>query len=134
MTILVDTCVLIDVATRDPRWCEWSSDAIERALRADRALLVNPLILAEFSMGYTTPQQVAAALPAEIFRREPLPFEAAYVAGQRFLAYRRSGGERRTPLPDFYIGAHAEVSRCALLTRDARRFRTYFPEVPLITP
>jgi predicted nucleic acid-binding protein len=132
--ILVDTCVLIDVATDDPRWGDWSAQALGDALTHGDPLIVNPLILAEFSMGYERPEQVDEALPAHIYQREHLPFEAAFIAGRRFLDYRRSGGERRSPLPDFYIGAHAEVSGYSLLTRDARRFRTYFPAVPLITP
>lgn len=134
MPILVDSCILIDVMTDDPTWADWSSRAIETALGNGEVLIINALILAECSMGYERPEQVDEALPAYIYQREHLPFEAAFIAGRRFLDYRRSGGERRSPLPDFYIGAHAEVSGYSLLTRDARRFRTYFPSVPLITP
>ena len=131
--ILVDSNVILDVLTEDPQWFEWSAQML--ADYADRGdLVINPIIYAEISIGFNQPQEVEAALPEDFFRRDALPYAAAFLAGQSFLAYRRRGGERRSPLPDFYIGAHAAVAEIPLLTRDVNRYRTYFPSVPLITP
>lgn len=131
--VLVDSNVLLDIATSDPIWSAWSSDSLARV--ADESLLViNPLIYAEVSVGFDTIEEVESLLPNEIFRREPLPYEAAFLAGKSFLSYRRKGGSQRAPPPDFYIGAHAVVAGLRLLTRDARRYRSYFPSLELIAP
>lgn len=131
--ILVDSNVILDVATDDPRWCDWSANTLERA--ADEAVLVvNPLVYAEVSIGFEKIEDLEDALPPELFRREPLPYEAGFLAGKCFVDYRRRGGRRRSPLPDFYIGAHAAIAGYRLLTRDPKRFRTYFPKLQLITP
>lgn len=130
---LVDTSVLLDVATGDPVWAEWSSQALARAVRSG-PVLINPVVFAEVSVGFTRVEELDDALPPDIFRREPLPYVAAFLAGKAFLTYRRRGGTKTLPLPDFFIGAHAAVAEFALLTRDARRFRTYFPTVRLICP
>lgn len=133
MAILVDSNVILDVATADARWAGWSSKALERA--ADEAVLViNPIIFAEVSVGFDRVEDLEDALPPDLYRRDPLPYEAAFLAGKSFLAYRRRGGRRVTPLPDFYIGAHAAVAGHQLLTRDAARYRTYFPRLALIAP
>lgn len=131
--VLVDSNVLLDVATGDPSWSGWSERALTEM--ADRApLIINPIVYAEVSVGFPTVEELDAALPAEIFRREPLPWEAGFLAGKCFLQYRRRGGERRSPLPDFYIGAHAAVRGLTLLTRDAARYRTYFPRLTVVAP
>jgi predicted nucleic acid-binding protein len=131
--VLVDSNVLLDVATSDPLWGQWSRSTIERT--ADQALLViNPLVYAEVSVGFTTIEGLDAALPPDLYRREDLPYEAAFLAGKCFVRYRRGGGSKVNPLPDFYIGAHAAVAGYRLLTRDAARYRTYFPTLELITP
>ena len=131
--VLVDSSVLLDVATDDARWGEWSRDALARC--ADAAeLAINPLVYAEVSVGFERIEQVEAFLPALAFRRLPLPYEAAFLAGKAFLAYRHRAGVRRSPLPDFYIGAHAAVSSLSLLTRDPARIRAYFPSVKVIAP
>lgn len=131
--VLVDSNVLLDVATGDPIWSDWSSAMLERL--ADEAILViNALVYAEVSVGFSTIEAVEEALPRDLFRREDLPYEAAFLAGKCFLEYRRGGGEKRSPLPDFYIGAHAAVAGYRLLTRDASRYRTYFPRLELIAP
>jgi hypothetical protein len=96
--------------------------------------VINPIIYAEVSIGYTRVEHMEAVLPAERFRRETLPYEAAFLAGKSFVAYRRRGGGRTSPLRDFYIGAHAAVRGYRLLTRDAARYRTHFPTVELIAP
>jgi predicted nucleic acid-binding protein len=132
-SVLVDSNVILDVLTEDQTWFEWSSSQL-----ADYAeqgnLLINPIIYAEISIGFTQREELDAALPQSFFQRESLPYEAAFLAGKAFLAYRQRGGERRSPLPDFYIGAHAMVAGHTLLTRDATRYRTYFPEMTLIAP
>ena len=132
-TTLVDSNVILDVATNDPTWAEWSAQALEAAANESR-LAINALIYAEVSIGYELVEEIEQAIPGSTFRREPLPYEAAFLAGKAFLQYRRRGGLRTSPLPDFYIGAHAAVSKFRLLTRDPRRYRAYFPTVDLITP
>lgn len=132
-TVLVDGNVLLDVLTEDPKWLSWSADVLARCADHD-ALAINPLIYAEVSIGFARPEELDAVLPERHFRRLPLPWEAAFLAGKCFRSYRKRGGSRRSPLPDFYIGAHAVVSGLRLLTRDATRYRTYFPELELIAP
>lgn len=131
--VLVDSNVLLDVLTDDPRWFAWSADALQT--QAEIAVLViNPIIYAEVSVGFARIEAVEEALPASMFRRDPLPWEAGFLAGKCFLKYRRRGGARRSPLPDFYVGAHAAVLGLRLLTRDAARYRSYFPNLPIIAP
>ncbi len=133
MAVLVDSNVILDVATNDPVWGTWSAAALERS--ADESVLViNPIVFAEVAVGFDRVEDLEDALPRELYRRDPLPYEAAFLAGKSFLVYRRRGGRRATPLPDFYIGAHAAVAGHRLLTRDARRYRTYFPRLALIAP
>jgi predicted nucleic acid-binding protein len=97
-------------------------------------MVINPIIYAEVSAGYSAIEAVDAVLPAALYQREPLPWEAGFLAGKCFLLYRRRGGARTSPLPDFYIGAHAAIGRLALLTRDAIRYRSYFPKVEILAP
>ncbi len=131
--VLVDSNVLLDVATNDPEWGDWSARALAEV--AERTtLVINPIIYAEVSIGYTTIEALDAVLPAILYRREPLPWEAGFLAGKSFLLYRRRGGSRTSPLPDFYIGAHAAIGRLALLTRDTGRYRSYFPKVEILAP
>jgi predicted nucleic acid-binding protein len=132
-TTLVDSNILLDVATSDPTWAEWSAMALETVAN-ESVLAINALIYAEVSIGYGRVEELEQAIPSTMFRREPLPYEAAFLAGKVFLQYRRRGGVRGSPLPDFYIGAHAAVSDFRILTRDPRRYRTYFPTVDLIVP
>lgn len=131
--VLVDSNVLLDVLARDPVWETWSANALQEAAE-ERILVINPIIYAEVSVGFARIEDLEAALPPDAFRREPLPWDAAFLAGKSFQQYRRRGGERRSPLPDFYVGAHAAISGMTLLTRDAARYRTYFPRLDLITP
>lgn len=97
-------------------------------------MVINPLIYAEVSIGYDSAEALDEFLPAADFEREPLPYRAGFAAGKAYLRYRRAGGGKRSPMPDFYIGAHAALARYRLLTRDASRYRTYFPTVGLVTP
>ena len=131
--VLVDSNVILDVLTRDPRWYGWSAQALERCADASE-LVIDPIIYAEVSIGFARIEDLDEALPAESFRRSALPWEAAFLAGKCFMRYRREGGVKGAPLPDFYIGAHAAVAGMTLLTRDARRYRTYFPSLRLISP
>jgi predicted nucleic acid-binding protein len=131
--VLIDSNVLLDVMTADAAWFSWSAAALASA--ADRGrLVINPIVYAEVSIRFSTVEAVDAALPTTMFDREAIPYQAAFLAGKAFLAYRRRGGEKRSPLPDFLIGAHAAAAGYSLLTRDTARYRTYFPDVTLITP
>ncbi|WP_299845513.1 type II toxin-antitoxin system VapC family toxin [uncultured Jannaschia sp.] len=130
---LVDANVLIDVATDDPQWSDWSAAELARVGQGGR-LVINPVIYAEVSIAFDRIEELDALLPEAVFHREELPWESAFLAGKAFRAYRHRGGARSLPLPDFYIGAHAAVRGHRLLTRDAARFRTYFPTLDLITP
>lgn len=131
--VVVDSSVLLDVITDDPTWGEWSAHALRR-LADEAVLVINPLIYAEVSVRFETVEALEEALPTDLYRREALPWEAAFLAAKAFLAYRRRGGARRAPLPDFYIGAHAAVRHYRLLTRDPSRCRQCFPTVELIAP
>ena len=130
---LVDTNVLLDVLTEDPVWLDWSTEMLVAAAEAG-PLWINPVIYAEVSVRFSRIEDLEEALPTEDYRRAQLPWEAAFLAGKAFLQYRRSGGPRISPLPDFFIGAHAAVAEIHLLTRDAGRFQTLFPTVHLVTP
>lgn len=130
---LVDSNVLIDLLARDPRWFDWSARELARA--GDRGpLLINPVIYAEVSIRYSSVEELDRDLPADHFHRAPIPWPAAFLAGKAFVQYRRRGGKRRSPLPDFFIGAHAAVAGMRLLTRDPERYRTYFPKLHVIAP
>ncbi len=131
--VLVDSNVIIDVLTRDPVWQSWSEAALAEAADHDD-VAINPIIYAEIASGFATIGELDRHLGPEAFRRLPLPSEAGFVAGRAFVEYRRRGGVRTSPLPDFYIGAHAAVSGLTLLTRDARRYAGYFPKLRLIAP
>lgn len=133
MTILVDSNVLLDVMTEDPDWSEWSAETLARCAE-ESALAINPLIFAEVSIRFDRIEELDDVLPEETFYRLPLPWEAGFLAGKAFLRYRRRRGARRSPLPDFYIGAHAAVAGLTLLTRDASRYRSYFPGLEIIAP
>lgn len=131
--VLVDSNILIDISTNDPDWSGWSSAALSRAGQGAR-LVINPLIYAELSVAHSRIETLEALLPEDVFHREALPWPAAFLAGKAFLAYRRRGGARRSPLPDFYIGAHAAIRGYRLLTRDHGRYQTYFPKLEVIAP
>jgi predicted nucleic acid-binding protein len=130
---LVDANVLLDLFTQDEKWLPWSSQALEEA--ADTGpLVINPVIYSEVSVRFSHIEELDDALPNDMFVRAPLPWPAAFLAGKCHLEYRRRGGTKNSPLPDFFIGAHAAVARLRLLTRDGARIRTYFPTVDLVTP
>ena len=132
-TVLVDTNVLIDYLDDESEWFDWSSAMLAEAADSG-AVAINAIIYSELSVAYRRIEEVEDALPHSFFLRLHLPWEAAFLAGQAFREYRRHGGKRTKALPDFYIGAHALVSGLTLLTRDARRYRQYFPKLRILSP
>jgi predicted nucleic acid-binding protein len=130
---LVDSNVLFDYLSADEEWNDWSGAMLSEAAHRG-AVVINPLIYAELGIRYSRIEDLDEALPAEYFVRAPLPWEAAFLAGKCYERYRRRGGARRSPLPDFYIGAHAAVTGMTLLTRDARRYHAYFPKLRIVAP
>lgn len=133
MPRMLDSNVLLDIVTADEKWLDWSVDQF-RTAAAEGHIQISPIIYAELAAAFPSQAALDRWLSPEIFQRLLLPYEAGYRAGQAFVAYRQRGGAKTSPLPDFYIGAHAEVSGLTLVTRDAARYRTYFPNVKLIAP
>jgi len=131
--VIVDSNVLIDIASDSAAWYDWSADRIDE-LSSSTRLIINPIVYAEISITFASIDDVESFLSHSPFEREDLPFEAAFLAGKAFAAYRRRGGDRTSLLPDFLIGAHAAVRGYRILTRDDHRYRGYFPSVKLITP
>lgn len=130
---LVDSNVLLDILTEDLTWGRWSAEALA-AGRDAGPVVINPIVYAEVSVRFDRIEDLDDALPASEILREELPYAAGFLAGKAYLRYRRQGGARRSPLADFYIGAHAAVCGYRLLTRDATRYRTYFPTLALTAP
>ena len=133
MSVLVDSNVLFDLVLDDQAWADWSAEKV-CDIGGHELLIINPIILAEVSLAFATYEELEIALPRDSFAREDLPWEAAFLAGRCFVEYWRRRGLRRSPMPDFYIGAHAMIRGHRLLTRDANRYRTYFPRLRLISP
>jgi predicted nucleic acid-binding protein len=131
--ILIDSCVLLDILTVDSDWYSWSANALSNA-GSESELVINPIVYAEVSARFATPDDFDEIFPSDEFRRLALPYSAAFLASKAHLDYRLNGGKRSATLPDFFIGAHAAVAGYDLLTRDPRRFRKYFPSVGLICP
>jgi hypothetical protein len=130
---LLDTNVLLDIATLDPIWLPWSENQFRSASTAG-PIAINPIIYAELAPAFATSGELDQWLDSGVFTRLPLPFTAGWLASQAFLKYKRGGGTKSAPLPDFYIGAHAEVEGLTLVTRDPGRYRTYFPSLKLVFP
>jgi predicted nucleic acid-binding protein len=132
--VLVDTNVLLDIATRDAKWFSWSAGELAPLINSRQAA-INPVIYAELAPHFRDAKEMDGHLlsPAT-FKRLPLPYSAGFPAARAFLAYRKAGGAKSSPLPDFLIGGHAEAENLTILTRDAARYRTYFPNVRLICP
>ncbi|MCA0240706.1 MAG: type II toxin-antitoxin system VapC family toxin [Proteobacteria bacterium] len=131
--VLVDTNVLLDVLENDPAWADWSVGQL-RAQSQVHELVINPVIYAELSLAFDSVQALDAAIEGMGLLVQDLPRPALFLAGRAFLKYRREGGTKSNVLPDFFIGAHAAVLGCGVLTRDAQRYRRYFPTVTLVTP
>jgi predicted nucleic acid-binding protein len=130
---LVDSNVLLDVLAGDARWAPWSSSALA-AIAGESVLVINPLIYAEVSIRFGSIEALDDVLPSALYRREDIPYSAAYLAGKAYVRYRQRGGKRQSILPDFFIGAHAAVAGYRVLTRDPRRYRSYFPKLELVAP
>jgi predicted nucleic acid-binding protein len=131
--VLVDSNVILDVYTNDKIWADWAESALDR-YHTRYNLYINPVIYAEISIGFNRIEELESAIVLSDFKFLPLPKEALFLAGIAFLQYRRRQGNKISPLPDFFIGAHAAVADLLLITRDQARMRTYFPMVQLITP
>ena len=131
--VLVDSYVLIDLLEDDPNWADWSEAQLTPLAEAGLAV-INPIIYAEVAANFATIEALNAAVQPFNLQREPLPWDAAFLASQAFKLYRRRGGRRASPLQDFYIGAHASLAGYSLLTRDARRYREYFPKLKIVSP
>ena len=131
--LLIDTNVLVDVLEDDPRWAEWSIRQL-RAQSQVHALTINPIIYAELSSAFSTLEALDAVIERLRLEWRELSRPALFLAGKAFARYRRAGGSKTQVLADFFIGAQAAVESCPILTRDPRRYATYFPTVRLITP
>ena len=131
--MLVDTNVLLDVVLDDPKWADWSQGQLESASLTHR-LAINPVVYSELSMAFARIEELESVLADASLNYETIPREALFLAGKVFLDYRRRQGARTSVLPDFYIGAHAAVCQWPILTRDTRRYRSYFPSVQLVSP
>lgn len=130
---LFDTNVLLDIATSDPTWYPWSAGQL-RIAASKGPVFINPIIYTELVPAFRSVEELDEWLDPAVFKRLPLPYALGWKTAQAYLRYRRLGGVKTTPLPDFFIGAHAEVEKLTLVTRDASRYRTYFPGVSLIAP
>lgn len=133
MAVLVDSSVILDMVHRDPVWGESSRAAIKDAVDAGEVIL-NVVVIGEIAPSFKDFADLAERLPPDVYRRDPLPEEAAFLAGRVHAEYRRRGGRRTRTLPDFFIGAHCAVRSFDLLTRDPRRIRRWFPTVRVVTP
>jgi predicted nucleic acid-binding protein len=131
--VLVDANVLLDIILEDPNWFGWSSNKLIE-IAANNSLAINPIIYSEISIRYERIEDLEQTLTDIQIERLQLPWEAAFLAGKCFIRYRKRGGTKRSPLPDFFVGAHALISGMPLMTRDANRYRTYFPKLQLIAP
>ena len=130
---LVDSSVLLDVFSADPVWAEWSIGQLERAW-AEGTDFINPVIYSEVSIRFSRIEDLEAALFESGLVWSEMPREALFLAGKAFLSYRKGGGSRTSPLPDFFIGAHAAFSDLVLITRDPKRVRAYFPKLRMSCP
>jgi predicted nucleic acid-binding protein len=132
LEILVDSNIILDILTVDRRWFDWSNDMLVSLSKAN-LLVINPIIYSEVSIGFKKIEDLEDALNPRLFRRDQIPWEAAFLAGKCFLQYRKQGGKKEAPLPDFFIGAHAAVAKMQLLTRDDSHYKTYFPTLRIIS-
>ena len=131
--VLVNSNVILDLFENDPQWAQWSENILEQYSKS-HTLCINPIIYSEISIGFNQIEELDKALMACEFKMLALPKLALFLAGKTYLKYKRRKGTKNSPLPDFYIGAHATVSKLKLITRDMGRYRSYFSEVVLISP
>jgi len=131
--ILVDSCVLLDLFTNDPHWADWSEATLEQYSRTN-TLYINSIVYTEISIGFDRVEEVEEAIESLGIKVLEMPREALFLTGKAFMKYRNNKGAKNSPLPDFFIGAHASVSQLMLITRDLSKYKTYFPQVELIHP
>ncbi len=131
--VLVDSCVLLDLFTNDPNWADWSEATLEQYSQTN-TLYINSIVYAEISIGFNQIEEVENAINQLDIKVLEIPREALFLAGKVFLQYRKNKGTKRSPLPDFFIGAHVSVSKFSLITRDTKNYKTYFPQIKLIQP
>lgn len=131
--VLVDSCILLDLFTNDPHWADWSEYTLDKYSQTN-TLYINSIVYTEVSIGFEKIEEVESAISSLGIRVLELPREALFLTGKAFIKYRKNKGTKNSPLPDFFMGAHASVSQFSLITRDISKFRTYFPQVKLIHP
>ncbi|MES9856687.1 MAG: PIN domain-containing protein [Sedimenticola sp.] len=131
--VLIDSCVLLDLFTNDERWGSWSESVLEKYSQTN-TLFINSIVYTEVSIGFNKIEEVETAIEALGVRVLEMPREALFLTGKAFLKYRKNKGTKTSPLPDFFIGAHASISKFGLITRDIAKYKTYFPQVELIQP
>ncbi len=131
--VLVDSNIILDVFLNDPKWADWSESTLEEYINYT-ALYINPIIYSEISIGFKLIEDLELAITKAGFQMLEIPKEALFLAGKAYLKYKKRKGVKRTPLPDFYIGAQAAVLNLNLITKDVSRYQSYFPTVKLITP
>ncbi|MBL1277639.1 MAG: PIN domain-containing protein [Ectothiorhodospiraceae bacterium] len=131
--VLVDSCVLLDLFTNDANWADWSEDILEQYSQTN-SLYINSIVYTEVSIGFEKVEEVEQAVSVLGIKVLEMPREALFLTGKVFLKYRKNKGTKNSPLPDFFIGAHASVSKFELITRDSDKYKKYFPQVKLIHP
>ena len=131
--VLIDSCVLLDLFTNDPNWADWSEKILYEVSQTN-TLYINTIIYTEISIGFSKIELLDEAVDQLGIKVLEIPREALFLTGKIFLKYRRNKGTKNSPLPDFFIGAHAAISKFTLVTRDVAKYKTYFPQINLITP
>ena len=130
--IIVDSNIILDIVTKDPDWYDWSASQLE-TLAEDHKLLINDIVYSEISISFEYIEELEDIL-ADNFIIQPIPREALFLAGKIFIKYKNAGGTKTSTLPDFFIGSHASILNVALLTRDKKRYKNYFPKLEIIAP
>ncbi len=131
--VLVDACILLDLFTDDPNWADWSEKVLAQYSQTN-TLYINSIVYTEVSIGFNKIEELEKAIEQIGLKVLEIPREALFLAGKVFLKYRKNKGTKNSPLPDFFIGAHASVSEFELITRDVTKLTTYFPQVKLVHP
>jgi predicted nucleic acid-binding protein len=131
--ILIDSCILLDLFTNDPNWANWSESILDKYSQTN-TLFINSIVYTEISIGFKKIEELEKAISELGIKVLEIPREALFLTGKAFLKYRRNEGTKKSPLPDFFIGAHASVSRLSLVTRDVAKYKTYFPQINLVCP
>ncbi len=131
--ILIDSCILLDLFTNNPKWGDWSENILDKYSQTN-TLYINSIVYTEISIGFRKIEELEKAISQMGIKVLEIPREALFLTGKAFLKYRRNKGTKKSPLPDFFIGAHASVSKFSLITRDVTKYKTYFPQIDLVNP